>query len=148
MDREAFRLRRDYEGLPADQRLQEQGLSVLEQDPYRDVARVYSPAVAKDVASKIVSHCERLKFRFAVIDCESTVGDLAGLEPRSLITDTEDAAFYVPWISASDPQTGACKLLPPGGHVLGVNARTDSERAHQLCQAIGIASRQLCSFQK
>ena len=35
------------------------------------------------------------------------------------------AAFYYPWIVTSDPQTGARKLVPPGGHVLGVYARTD-----------------------
>jgi uncharacterized protein len=29
---------------------------------------------------------------------------------------------------ASDPRTGARKLIPPGGHVLGVYARSDTER--------------------
>ena len=28
----------------------------------------------------------------------------------------------------SDPQSGARTLVPPGGHVLGVYARTDTER--------------------
>lgn len=118
----------DYEGLPVGNRAQEQGLAALEQDPYRDVSLVYAPAVEKEVSLKIIGHCERLKFRFAAIDCAPTVGDLAGLEPRSLITDTQYAAFYFPWISISDPQTGARKLVPPGGHTLGVYARTDSER--------------------
>ena len=38
------------------------------------------------------------------------------------------AAFYYPWIFVSDPRTGARKTVPPGGHVLGVYARTDIER--------------------
>ncbi|MEO7497229.1 MAG: phage tail sheath family protein [Massilia sp.] len=118
----------DYEGLPAEKRLQEQGLAILEQDPYRDVSLIYAPAVSTDVAKKIVSHCEKLRFRFAAIDSEATVGDLSKLEPRSLVTDTQYAAFYFPWIYVSDPQTGARKLVPPGGHALGVYARTDSER--------------------
>lgn len=119
----------DYEGLlPADKREQEQGLAVLEQDPFRDVSLVYAPAASTEVAKKIISHCEKLRFRFAAIDSEKTVGDLSKLEPRSLVTDTQYAAFYFPWIYVSDPQTGARKLVPPGGHALGVYARTDSER--------------------
>jgi phage tail sheath protein FI len=48
--------------------------------------------------------------------------------PRRKITDTKYAALYYPWIHISDPKTGARKIVPPGGHVLGVYARTDSER--------------------
>jgi len=118
----------DYEGLPSGNRDTEQGLASLEQDPFRDVALVYAPAVAVDIAQKIIGHCERLKFRFAAIDSERVVGDISALEPRSDIQDTQYAAFYFPWISIADPQTGARKLVPPGGYALGVYARTDSER--------------------
>lgn len=118
----------DYEGLPSGNRETEQGLASLEQDPFRDVALVYAPAVPVDIAQKIIGHCERLKFRFAAIDSERVVGDISALEPRSQIQDTQYAAFYFPWLSIADPQTGARKLVPPGGYALGVYARTDSER--------------------
>lgn len=116
----------DYEGLPADERKEAQGLAALELDPYRDVALVYAPSVDRDVSQKIISHCELMRFRFAAIDCQKVDTDP---DPRTkLPTDTSYAAFYYPWIVISDPKTGARKLVPPGGHVLGVYARSDSER--------------------
>ena len=63
-------IRADYEGLPKDARIEAQGLAALELDPYRDVALVYAPAVAdRAITQAIISHCENLRFRFAVIDC-------------------------------------------------------------------------------
>lgn len=118
----------DYSGLPAPTRPQAQGLAALELDPFRDVALVYAPGVGTNVAQAIVSHCERLRFRFAVIDAPKVVGDTSALAPRNQVGDTSYAAFYYPWIVTADPTTGARKLIPPGGHVLGVYARTDAER--------------------
>lgn len=118
----------DFEGLPDGAREQVQGLAALEQDPYRDVALVYAPNVDPDTAKKIISHCENMRFRFAAIDSEKTVGNTSALIPRRDVGDTQYAAFYFPWIWTSDPQTGARKLVPPGGHTLGVYARTDTER--------------------
>jgi phage tail sheath protein FI len=119
----------DYVGLPQGARSDPQGLTALELDPYRDVALVYAPGVdAQDILTSIIDHCELLRFRFAVIDCSKGQNDPGAVDPRvTLQTDTQYAAFYYPWISISDPSTGARKLVPPGGHVLGVYARTDSE---------------------
>jgi len=105
----------------------EQGLAALLLDPFRDVALVYAPNVSTDIAKKIISHCENQKFRFAVIDSDKN-DTLNSLDPRSKLTDSQYAAFYYPWIVISDPQKGSRKLVPPGGHVLGVYARTDTER--------------------
>jgi phage tail sheath protein FI len=69
-----------------------------------------------------------MRFRFAAIDSEKSVGNPTSQDPRTNIRDTQYAAFYFPWIWISDPQTGARKLVPPGGHTLGVYARTDTER--------------------
>jgi phage tail sheath protein FI len=116
----------DFQGRLAGNRSIEQGLAALERDKYRDVALVYAPNVATDVAAAIVSHCERMRFRFAVIDSDK--GQPSGnLNPRNTI-DSQYAGFYYPWIITSDPRTGARKLTPPGGHVLGVYARSDTER--------------------
>ena len=104
-----------------------QGLSALELDSYRDIALVYSPGVSTDVASAIVEHCEDERFRFAIFDSPKST-EPTNNKPRNSITDSTRAGFYCPWIVASDPKTGARKLIPPGGHVLGVYARSDTER--------------------
>lgn len=119
----------DFAGAPDAQRQEVQGLAALELDPYREVALVYAPAADKDTQIKIISHCENMRFRFAAIDADKRQPDPNGLDPRTKIpTDTSYAAFYYPWLAISDPETGARKLVPPGGHMLGVFARTDVER--------------------
>ena len=118
----------DFNGLPDGGRTIEQGLAALELDPYREVALVYAPNAPLDVVRAVITHCERMRFRFAVIDTAKGQNNAGGLDPRTTITDTQYAAFYYPWIITSDPRTGARKMVPPGGHVLGVYARTDTER--------------------
>jgi uncharacterized protein len=109
--------------------LPSQGLEALKLDPYREVALVHAPGISdQDTVSKIVSHCEELRFRFAVLDCPKGQRNPADIDPRTDLAESQYAAFYYPWIVISDPRTGARKLVPPGGHSLGVYARTDSDR--------------------
>ncbi len=120
----------DFTGAPAGGRLEAQGLQALELDPFREVALVYAPWPANDqvpIAKAIISHCERLRFRFAAVDTDrvNVPGDL---DPRSSIQDTQYGGTYAPWIRTSDPETGVQLLVPPTGHVLGVFARSDTER--------------------
>jgi phage tail sheath protein FI len=117
----------DFEGKDIPPRTAPQGLAALELDPYRDVALVYAPGASVEINKKVIEHCERLRFRFAVVDPDRNV-DITNFLPRGAIADTKYAALYYPWISISDPRTGARKIVPPGGHVLGVYARTDAER--------------------
>ncbi len=107
------------------------GLKELEGEDYDDVALVYAPYPSlhpDSVARSLIAHCESLRYRFAVIDGASGVGDAGSLDPRATIADTASAAFYYPWLWISDPGSGARRLVPPGGHVAGVIARTDEER--------------------
>ena len=62
-----------------------QGLAALELDPYRDVALVYAPCprTADDRARRSSTHCEKLRFRFAVIDCRQG-RTTRPLDPRSV----------------------------------------------------------------
>lgn len=120
----------DFEGKVAAGR--ESGLKALELDPFRNVALVYAPHPpdnAEAITRKIIDHCENMRFRFAVIDSKRN-DEPSDLDPRSAPTSWESsyAAFYTPWIAISDPLSGARKIVPPGGHVLGVYARTDTER--------------------
>ena len=119
----------DFVGLKNNARQELQGLEQLELDPFRDVALVYAPFHPDntlDITKKVIDHCERMKFRFAAIDAPND--DPASLDPRTTIQDTQYAGFYAPWIVANDPKSGARKKVPPTGHVLGVYARTDTER--------------------
>ena len=120
----------DYRGelVPGAPRAEPQGLAALELDSFREVSLVYAPAVGGDIARAVIGHCERLRFRFAVVDVDKGVGNATALDPRTTLQESQYAAFYYPWIAMSDPQTGARKTVPPGGHVLGVYARTDVER--------------------
>ena len=76
---------------------------------------------------KVVDHCEKLKDRFAILqskesDAPSRIGSM--LPPRP----SDYAAFYYPWINIIDPRTNREKLIPPGGQVAGIYARSDIER--------------------
>jgi Bacteriophage tail sheath protein len=121
----------DFDGKIAGGRDQVQGLAALELDPYRDVALVYAPRPfdnEADIVRKIIDHCEKMRFRFAAIDGAEN-DEPSGLDPRAKNKwDTSYAAFYAPWIVISNPLSGARQRVPPGGHVLGVYARTDTER--------------------
>jgi len=75
-----------------------------------------------------------LKDRFAVLDpAPGTPLDRSaqGIFTQRSSYDTKYAAMYYPWLKIRDPlypnQRGG-KLCPPGGHVIGVYARVDSER--------------------
>ncbi len=121
----------DFTGDKSGGRQELSGLLALEVDSYRDVALVYAPHPpdnGPDVIRKIIDHCERQRFRFTAIDCDRDA-EPSGLDPRTLNNwDTSYAAFYAPWIRVPDPQSGTPEMVPPGGHVLGIYARTDTER--------------------
>src|SRR5262249_44261132 len=61
------------------------GLSALLLDAYRDVALVYAPGqIDKGIRTAIISHCENQKFRFAVLDCDSSKSNTdPELDPRT-----------------------------------------------------------------
>jgi phage tail sheath protein FI len=108
-----------------------EGLRALESDTFREVALVYAPFPPNEpneIARALVSHCEQHRFRFAVIDAAPS--DPSTLDPRNTVDDVGDtsyAAVYAPWLVAAD-DAGHNIPLPPGGHVLGIYARTDVER--------------------
>lgn len=116
----------DFEGRSMPPRMAPQGLAAIEPETYHDIALIYAPGAADEVNRKIIEHCEHVRFRFVVVDAGKNME--ANFTPRSAIADTKSAALYAPWIVISDPQNGARKIVPPGGHVLGVYARVDAER--------------------
>ncbi len=77
------------------------------------------------LTGEIVGHCERMKDRFAILQAKQSAGDVGKLEPP---LDSKYAAFYYPWITVIDPVTNNKMLVPPGGHIAGIYARSDTER--------------------
>lgn len=76
------------------------------------------------IADDLVTQCELLKDRFAILQAN------IGIAPQSvaITRDTKYAAFYYPWIEIRDARKGTALMIPPGGHVAGIFARTDIER--------------------
>jgi len=75
----------------------------------------------------LISHCERMRYRVAVLDSVNgqTPGEVQQL--RSTIDSTR-AALYYPWVRVLDPVTSTEIHLPPSGFVTGIYARTDVDR--------------------
>ena len=96
---------------------------------------VFSEDDVYRVQAALVSHCETLRDRVALLDAPAG----AALDPRLGVGavrawrsrfDTKYAAFYFPWLRVVDPLRGASSLtrdIPPTGHVAGQYARTDFE---------------------
>ncbi len=80
-----------------------------------------------DVRRLLIAHCERMRYRVAVMD--SVDGQLISeiRADRSSI-DTTRAGLYYPWVEIADPVTETDILLPPSGFVSGIFARNDIER--------------------
>lgn len=81
-----------------------------------------------DVVVSLVSHCENMKNRFAVLDMPfDCVKTKELIEYREMI-DSTYAAMYHPWIQNFDRSTQKPGFFPPSGAVMGVYARTDIAR--------------------
>jgi hypothetical protein len=134
---------------------QRTGLDVLEQ--IDEVAIVAAPGYT-DAASydALLSHCERLEDRVAILDAPEEVPDVsllaevaaagtegaaeeegrartarraarAGLRPRQ--SDGGYGAFYFPWLVVRDPfSPGDLVRTAPSGYMAGIWARTDARR--------------------
>ncbi|HEY9206918.1 MAG TPA: phage tail sheath family protein [Candidatus Methanoperedens sp.] len=94
-----------------------------------EISNVYAPnaQVVRGLVDTIISHCEIHKDRFAIIDAAKGLEDINTITPRN-DRDTQYAAFYYPWLKIIDPDTTSTCLIPPGGPIAGIYARSDTER--------------------
>jgi phage tail sheath protein FI len=85
----------------------------------------------KAVQLAMISHCENMKDRFAILDCPP------GLSPQQVKDwrmneagyDTKYGAVYYPWIRVGNPMgNGDSILVPPSGYMAGIYSRSDNER--------------------
>jgi len=79
------------------------------------------------VESALITHCELLRDRFAILDPQDGL-DIEGIQTFREPFDTKYAALYYPWLVANDPSTNRFVEVPPSGHLAGIYARVDSER--------------------
>lgn len=100
------------------------GLAALKTQP---ISILVAPDEGKidGLPMALVEHCELRKDCFAVLQCK--VGTHVISELRPPVT-SDRAAFYYPCLIKLHPVTGQRVIVPPGGHIAGVYARTDTER--------------------
>jgi hypothetical protein len=81
-----------------------------------------------DVLVSLVSHCENLKSRFAVLDMPKELTKTKELIEYREMIDSTYAAMYHPWVQTFDRSTQKAGFFPPSGSIMGVYARTDIAR--------------------
>jgi phage tail sheath protein FI len=132
----------DLRGKPADPDVRTKPATGLEAlGEVDDIAIVAMPDTvrfdadtAKVPVDDLIGHCERLRYRIAIVDPPNDSSISQVREFRNKF-DTKYAALYYPWVEVIDPtrrpEPGAPppKLwLPPSGFVAGIYARSDIER--------------------
>jgi Bacteriophage tail sheath protein len=98
-----------------------------------DISIVAAPgstqlAEAQAIRQALLAHCERMKYRVAVLDVPRGQTVNGARDWRNETSSTR-AAIYYPWVTIPDPFSSGDLLLPPSGHVAGIWARNDVNRA-------------------
>ncbi len=77
------------------------------------------------ISKALVTQCEGLKYRFAILQAPLVAGTPDKNDPS---VPSKYAAYYYPWLRVINPIMGTPLLVPPGGHVAGIYARSDTTR--------------------
>ena len=85
----------------------------------------------KIVQKAMIDHCQKMRYRFAILDTPPGMNVQEALEWRKEVNfDSSYAAMYYPWVKVADLTNGGTptKLVPPSGHLAGIYNRTDADR--------------------
>ena len=85
----------------------------------------------KMIQTAMITHCESMRYRFAVLDTPPGLNAQQAKEWRNYVNfDTSYAAMYYPWIKIADlsGSGSTTKLVPPSGHLVGIYNREDADR--------------------
>ena len=93
-----------------------------------EIALVAKPGGTADEQSAVVTHCDKVGDRFAILDGAEAVDSFQVDPIKMSMGDSDYAALYFPWIQVYDPVDNARVNVPPSGHIAGVYARVDTER--------------------
>lgn len=92
-----------------------------------DISIVAVPGVVHEaVHAALITHCERDKYRIAVLDGPQNTPLVSELQAYRNNFDTKYGAMYAPWLMALDLSSGRTIPLPPSGFVCGIYARSDN----------------------
>jgi hypothetical protein len=101
-----------------------------------EVSLMAIPGVTEPaVQLALVSHCENLGSRFAVLDIPRDKTKVPDVLAHRDIFDSSYAAMYNPWVQVFDPLEKRNIFIPPSGSVLGVYARSDNTRGVEKAPA-------------
>jgi phage tail sheath protein FI len=75
------------------------------------------------IAGLLTTQCELMKDRFAILQAPVTVRQPENNNPS---VNSKYAAYYFPWLNINNAATGVPLLIPPGGHITGIYARSDN----------------------
>ena len=78
----------------------------------------------------MIAHCELMGDRVAILDSPPGLNAQQIREWRvdKARYDSKYATLYWPWIKVFDPLAGQMTMVPPGGHMAGIWARSDDTR--------------------
>jgi len=94
-----------------------------------DVSIMAIPGITdKAVQSNLVSHCEQMGNRFAILDMPLDAKEVSDLQEFRENVDTSFAAMYHPWLQCYDSLARRNTYLPPSGTMAGIYGRTDNTR--------------------
>jgi hypothetical protein len=113
-------------GLKAFEDLEEISIVAAPGLPYDDGAGLYA-SDALQATQHLITHCEKLRYRVAVLDSPND-RSLSDIQAYRSVLDTTRAAIYYPWVRILDPVSGLEIKVPPSGFVAGIYARNDAER--------------------
>lgn len=129
----------DYEGQAKETERGKTGLKALE--ALEDISIIAAPGSthgyeasdayklqANTIVNLLLSHAARMKYRIAVLDSgnDQTIAQVRAMRAK---IDSTYGALYYPWIKLLDPVTQTEIAVPPSGHVAGIYARNDINRA-------------------
>jgi phage tail sheath protein FI len=96
-------------------------------DEVGDISIVCAPGVTDPAAQDaILTHCEKNRFRVAVLDAPETLEK--GIDTLPMPRDSSMGAYYFPWVKMYDPDNDIDVYAPPCGGVAGIYGRVDSTR--------------------
>ena len=93
------------------------------------ISMIAVPGVTSpEVVVALVSHCEQLKNRMAILDMPEDYTKTKDLIDYRGMIDSTYAAMYHPWIQVTDKAIKKPSYIPPSGAIMGVYARNDVTR--------------------
>lgn len=101
------------------------GLFAMEE--VTDISLICAPGVF-DAASQdaILSHCEKMRFRFAILDSPEELEK--GIDTIPMPRDSMMGAYYFPWVKMYDVVQEKDVVAPPSGGIAGLYGRVDNTR--------------------